>query len=298
MKNIQIIDRKTGKETFEKVLGEKALAFLYKDFFLSKIFLFLICKNIFFSKFYGFLQRRKFSKKKIKPFLREYEINIDEIEKNIESFSSFNDFFIRKLKPEFRPISSGESIAVLPADARYMVFQDIHISDGFYVKGKVFDLKTFLQDDNLAKRYSSGSMVIARLCPTDYHRFHFPFDCFASNTRLINGYLYSVNPIAIRKNIDIFSQNKRMITPLYSEKFKEVLFIEIGATNVGTIHQTYSPENFYKKGDEKGYFSFGGSTIILLFEKNTICFAKDMILNSKNKIETKANFGEVLGVSM
>lgn len=297
MTEIQIIDRKTGKVSFEKVFGEKALAFLYKDFFLSKVFLFLICKNSFFSRFYGFLQSRNFSKKHIDHFIKEYNINTDEIEKNIKDFSSFNDFFIRKLKPDFRPIATGENISVLPADARYMVFQDINISDGFYVKGKIFDLKSFLQDENLARRYSSGSMVIARLSPTDYHRFHFPFDCFASAPKLINGYLYSVNPIAIRKNIDIFSQNKRMITRLYSEKFKEVLFIEIGATNVGSIHQTFQEETFYKKGDEKGYFSFGGSTIILLFEKNTIRFADDILKNSTNKIETKANFGELLGFS-
>lgn len=297
MTDILIIDRQIGKETVEKVFGEKALSFLYNDSILSKIVLFFVSKNIFFSKFYGFLQRRKYSKKKIGPFVKEYEINTEELEKKIEEFSSFNDFFIRKLKDEIRPIVAGENVAALPADGRYMVFQNINLSDGFYVKGVSFDMATFLQDTTLAERYASGSMVIARLCPTDYHRFHFPFDSIPSESILINGYLYSVNPIAVRKNINIFSQNKRMKTRLKSKNFGEVLCIEVGATNVGSIHQSFLPGNFYKKGAEKGYFSFGGSTIILLFEENKIRFAEDLLLNSKKKIETKANFGGILGTS-
>ena len=296
-KNIQIIDRATGEITVEKVYGKKALAFLYSDTFFSKIFLVLLSKLPFFSRFYGFLQKRKFSKKKILPFIRQYDVKAEEFEKKIEEYKSFNDFFIRKLKKKARHIAEGEDVAVLPADGRYMVFQNINLSDGFYVKGAKFDLYSFLQDKSLAAKYHKGSMVIARLCPTDYHRFHFPFDCFAAQPRRINGYLYSVNPLAVRKNINIFSENKRVITLLETDNFADVLYIEVGATNVGSICMSFIPNTRNKKGEEKGYFALGGSSIVLLFEENKIKFDKDLIINSEKRIETKANFGQSLGIS-
>lgn len=298
MKDIQIIDRSTSNKEIEKVYGEKALAFLYSDHFLSNIFLVLISKLPFFSMFYGFLQKRKYSKSKISPFIKKYDINTAEFEKKVDQFTSFNDFFIRKLKEGVRPSSKSEDIAALPSDARYMVFQDINTVDGFYVKGKKFTLNDFLQDDTLANKYREGSMVIARLCPTDYHRFHFPVDCTVKSSKKINGYLYSVNPIAIRKNIEIYAENKREITVLETEKFGTVLYIEVGATNVGSIHRSFDVGSHYKKGEEKGYFSLGGSSVILLFEKNKIIFDEDLIANSMQKIETKALLGQSLGKSV
>jgi phosphatidylserine decarboxylase len=296
MSNIQVIDRNSGQLISEKIYGKKFLSFLYGKNFFSKIFLPVFSKLIFFSLFYGFLQKTKFSRHKILPFILNYHINTDELEKKVEEFSSFNDFFIRKLRPEARPINIKEEVAILPADGRYMVFENIDLVDGFYVKEKKFDLASFLQDEILAMRYQFGSMAIARLSPVDYHRFHFPFDCFAQEPKLINGYLYSVNPIAIKKNINIFSENKRVITILKTRAFGEVLYIEVGATNVGTIHQTFLPENFYKKGEEKGYFSLGGSSIVLLFQEKRIKFDRDLVRNSEKKVETRAFFGQSLGL--
>ena len=114
--------------------------------------------------------------------------------------------------------------------------------------------------------------------------------------KLINGTLYSVNPLALkRKGIRIFFQNKRVITELESEVFGKVLYVEIGATNVGSINQTFSVNEKQKKGEEKGFFGLGGSTIVLLFEKDRICFDDDLLKNSSQKIETKALFGQSLG---
>jgi phosphatidylserine decarboxylase len=165
------------------------------------------------------------------------------------------------------------------------------------VKGKKFDLATLLQDEELAAQYEEGSMVIARLCPMDYHRYHFPCDCYAGKTELINGWLYSVNPVAIKKNIDIFAENKRTLCELDSEKFGKVLFLEIGATCVGAIHQTYTPETQCAKGDEKGYFSFGGSSLILLFPPNSIQFDQDLLDATAAQIEVKCLVGQPMGVA-
>lgn len=295
MEKIIYIDRETGQKTEEKVYGQKALSFLYGKGFVAKFFsiffLPLFCKVPFISKFYGFLQKTKKSKKKIVPFIKKFEMDISEFKKDVPSFASFNDFFIRELKKEARPISNSK--AILPADARYLFFQDISKLDHFFVKDARFDLSSFLNSKELADEYDGASMVFARLCPTDYHRFHFPIDCTPGDTKLINGSLYSVNPIALKKDLSILWQNKRVLTFLQSGLFGQVLFLEIGATCVGTIHQTYTPGGFYKKGEEKGYFSFGGSSLVMLFKKGKISFDKDLL--DKDGCEIKALFGQSMG---
>ncbi len=138
-------------------------------------------------------------------------------------------------------------------------------------------------------------MAIVRLCPSDYHRFHFPCDGTPSKARLINGALYSVNPMALRKRISILAENKRMITEIDTERFGTILYIEIGATSVGTICQTFTPELRVEKGEEKGYFEFGGSCIVLLFERGRVEFDSDLIRNTELGFETRSNFGQSLG---
>ena len=299
MNEIVFLDRSTKKTLREKVYGEGFLKASYGEYFCSRLlqwlFLPYFAKHPFSSKFYGFLQKTSLSKCKIQPFIEEFEVDSSEFLDSVSSFRSFNDFFIRKLTPEARPIVSGKDVAILPADGRYLVYPNIEKSDGFLVKGKKFSLETFLQSKELADRYAKGSMVIARLCPSDYHRFHFPFNCMPSSSTLINGYLYSVNPIALKKNIDIFSENKREVTSLRTNQFGEVLFIEVGATNVGAIHQTFTPFEPYAKGDEKGYFSFGGSSLVLLFEPGTIQFDQDLIDASSDRIEVRGLMGQSLG---
>lgn len=294
--DIQYVERKSGEIQTEKIYGRRTLAFLYGNSFPNQVFSFFILPLLahipWFSRFYGYLQKRAKSAKKIAPFIAAYHIDTSEFVET--SFSSFNDFFIRKLKFEKRPIVS-DPIAALPADGRYLVFPNLKKTETFYIKGQRFDLGTFLADPVLTHRYAEGAMVIARLCPTDYHRFHFPCDGVPQKARLINGPLFSVNPIALRKNLSILWENKRMITEMETEQFGTIQYIEIGATCVGSIQQTYSPKSLAHKGDEKGYFEFGGSCLVLLFEKGAIIFDDDLVANSAKGLETRANFGESLG---
>jgi phosphatidylserine decarboxylase len=293
---VRVIDRESKKEEKEQICGEKFLKFLYGgNFGVSKIFLNFLSKFSFCSKFYGGLQRRKFSKRKILSFVEKYNIKTDELEKDLNEFKSFNDFFIRKLKENSRKIVSDQEICAMPVDGRYLVFQNIETEDGFYVKGKKFNLEKFLGDKELAKKYEKGSMVIARLCPLDYHRFHFPDNCRVKKSKVINGFLYSVNPIALRKNIEIFCENKRVLNVLETKNFKDVLYVAVGAMNVGSIVSTYGKNDFQKKGEEMGYFELGGSTIVMLFEENVIKFDENLLKNSKKRIETKAFLGGSLG---
>ncbi|MBS0629593.1 MAG: phosphatidylserine decarboxylase [Verrucomicrobia bacterium] len=295
MTDLYIIDRESGKKIEEKVPYKNALLFLYGDHPFAWLLRPLICNLPFVSKFFGSLQRCPRSAKHIAPFIEKYGIDATEFRDPIESYKCFNDFFIRKLKTSARYINDGNDIAILPADGRYLAFQDINHEEGIFVKGKKFSLEKLLGDKKLAHKYAQGSMVIIRLAPVDYHRFHFPCNCVPSEAKLIKGPLYSVNPIALRKNIDILTENKRMITRLKTAHFGTMLFIEVGATYVGSIHQTYEPEKHYAKGDEKGYFAFGGSSIILLFEPFRIQLDQDLIANTHQGFETLGKLGQTLG---
>ncbi len=281
----EVIDRRSGKRFFEEVYGERAVAFLYGESWLSRSFgrliLRLIFKNPLLSVLYGRMQRSRLSKRKVAPFIKKYRVDPSEFEKT--DFTSFNDFFIRKLKEEARPIA--ESDATFPADGRYLFFPKIEDTHAFFVKGQRFSLQAFLRSSRLASQYEGGSMVIGRLCPTDYHRFHFPADGIPSESFCINGWLASVNPVAIRQNMSIFWENRRCVTHLQTPHFGRILMVEVGALCVGKIHQTYVANKRICKGDEKGYFSFGGSAIVLLFEPGAIAFDPDLVAASGEGLE-------------
>ena len=232
---------------------------------------------------------------RIAPFIKEYELDASEFVRSVDEFANFNEFFFRRLKPEARPIDSNAESVVFPADGRHLCVPDLSQCDGLFVKGEMFGLRQLLNDDALAEQYASGSLLLSRLCPVDYHRFHFPAAGVPGATRLINGPLYSVNPIALRQNIQILATNKRCLTRLQTEAFGEVLLLEIGATCVGSICQTFHPGLPVNKGDEKGYFRFGGSSTMTIFEPNRIRFDEDLIENSRHQRELYARIGDHMG---
>lgn len=281
-------DRQTGETRQETIYFESMLRFLYETSF-GRLCARIIAFNPWISYLYGKLQSLSFTKRKIEPFVKKFELDESEFEKPLHAYCSFNDFFTRKLKPESRPLANS---IILPADGRYLCYQNIEQCENFLVKGKQFALTHLLRDETLAETYKTGSMIIARLCPADYHRFHFPCDCVPSEAHLINGPLYSVNPLAIKEHFEWLIENKRMLTRLKTDDYGEILFIEIGATCVGSIHQTYIPGKQYKKGDEKGYFSFGGSSVILLFQPGTIQIDSNLLINSSQNFETLCLLGQ------
>lgn len=299
MDHILYIDRKTGQKMTEKVYKGKAVSLLYGHSWLSLLLrpwlLPLLSRWPLFSRIYGHFQKHSSSIKRIQPFIDAFDIDSSEFLEPAGHFRSFNDFFIRKLKPEARPIDQNPAAAVIPADGRYYFFENIEKSAGFAVKGEKFDLKTLLLNEQLAAEYRDASMMMARLCPSDYHRFHFPCECIPGPTHLINGFLYSVNPLAIKQNIHIFSQNKRTRCELQTEAFGKVLYLEVGATNVGSIRETYTPFQKQAKGAEKGYFEFGGSALILLFAKGTIRFDQDLLKATEEGFEIRCLLGQQMG---
>ena len=177
-----------------------------------------------------------------------------------------------------------------------MAYADISNSD-FIIKGYRFDISSFLNNAKLSQNYLDGTLVIIRLAPPDYHRFHFPISGKVSPVTRIDGDYYSVNPLALRKMTEILCLNKREFTIVTNPLFGDVIMAEVGATMVGSIVQTYTG-NTVNKGEEKGYFKFGGSTVVLLFEKNKIRIDDDLLINTLRGYETAIKEGERIGVSM
>jgi phosphatidylserine decarboxylase len=299
MSNIIYIDRQTGQKHTEKVYKEWALRFLYGDSWLSRFLRPWLLPSLtqwpWFSHLYGRLQKRSSSALKIQPFIEKFEIDSSEFLDPVSTYQSFNDFFIRKLKPEVRPINPDPCVAVIPADGRYYFYADITQCSGFIVKGQKFELEALLGESSLAKEFEGGSLVLARLCPSDYHRFHFPCDCLPGSTKMINGWLHSVNPLAVKRNIHILTQNKRTLCELQTSRFGRILYMEVGATNVGSIQETYQPGQWQSKGAEKGYFEFGGSALVLLFAKNTIEFDQDLLAATEKGLEVRCLLGQSMG---
>jgi len=288
--SIQYYERESGQIKTEKVAGEKWLVWLYYNP-IGEATLWTLAKRKLVSSMYGNMMDRTTSAKKIHPFIEEFDIDMSIAQK--QEFVNFNDFFTRKLKDYARPIDTSSTIVVSPADGKILAYANISNSD-FIIKGYRFDVSSFLDNPVLAQKYNDGALLIIRLAPVDYHRFHFPVGGNISPNKKIDGDYYSVNPYALRKKAEIFCLNKREYNIISNPLFGDVVMAEVGATMVGSIEQTYKG-SYVNKGEEKGYFIFGGSTVVLLFEKNKIHIDEDLLINTSKGYETTVKMGERIG---
>jgi phosphatidylserine decarboxylase len=293
---IRFFNRYTGQIEVEQIYGEPFMRWTYGTR-MGKLALHALAKRALFARWYGWRMNRAASSRRVAPFIQRYGVDAAEFVDTPESFKSFNEFFYRKLKSHARPIDPDPNSVVFPADGRHLGFQDISKMEGIFVKGQTLDLQSLLNNGALARQFASGSMVMSRLCPTDYHRFHFPVAGIPEKPVIINGPLYSVSPIALRENIRYLSQNKRALCAIRTENVGTVLMLEIGATNVGSIVYTFVPGQPVQKGAEKGYFKFGGSSMITLFEPNTVQLAADLLEQSRQNRELYARVGDRMGVA-
>lgn len=291
---MEIFNRYTQKLETEHTPCAKWLKFLYKTIF-GRILLHLFIKRAWVSRLIGVLMNRSSSKDRIGSFCKSYHIDITEFEKELEDYKNFNDFFYRKLKPGARVFNNDPHSAYFPADARHLGFQNIDATQNFFIKGSKFNLNTLLGNKALAEYFQGGSCVISRLAPVDYHRFHFPCNGIPQKSQTIRGPLFSVHPLALARSLKILGENKRCVTFLESEIFGKVALIEIGATCVGSIQQTYIPGKPIVAGEEKGFFAFGGSTVITLFQYKRIVLAEDLLHYSQQGIELYAHVGDFMG---
>ncbi|HEX9061109.1 MAG TPA: phosphatidylserine decarboxylase [Clostridia bacterium] len=291
---IKFYNRKAKKYDTEKVAGAKYLEWTYSSP-VGMMLLELIIKKKLFSRIYGSFCDSKLSKKKIQAFISEFGIDMSICEKKPDDFQSFNDFFFRKLTSEARPIDSVPDSLVSPGDGKLMAYENIDLNKLVQIKGYTYSFDKLIDDQSIASKFSEGTCLILRLCPTDYHRYHFIDDGICEETKKIKGDYYSVNPIALKAVTEVFCKNKREWSIFHSDNFGDVLYIEVGATCVGSIVQTYAPGRSVKKGDEKGYFKFGGSTTILFFEKGKVKIDEDIIDQTNKGYETSVVMGEKIG---
>jgi len=294
MAKIKFIERSTGQLIEEDVPGGGVLNFLYGGNPLGKLSLFVMFRRKYFTSLFGKYIDSPRSKKGVIKFIEKFNIDMNDYQDEVSSFNTFNEFFYRKVKPSARPIGQG---IISPADGRILAFPKISDTSRFFIKGSEFNLDSFLGNQSLADKYKDGAMLIVRLAPVDYHRFHFPIEGVASATTKIKGAYYSVSPMALRKSLEIFCENKREYCTVQTESQGEVLVCDVGATLTAGIHQTYSANSKVEKGEEKGYFSFGGSTLVVLFEKGQMSFSEDLIKNTEEGLETWLKMGETIGNS-
>jgi phosphatidylserine decarboxylase len=294
---IPYYNRVTRKIENEQVYGGAYLNWAYQNrlgFFLTDH---LFSKR-WLSRIFGAIEDSSFSRSKIKPFVHRYDIRMEDFEE--VAYSCFNDFFIRRFKPGVRSFSSSEKDFCAGAEARYLVFPDLKPRQKFKVKGIEVDLEELLQDAGLAREFEGGCLILARLCPVDYHRFHFPLSGLLTRHYRIPGGLHSVNPVAIEAAPRVFLENERQVAIMEHPKFGRSAMIEVGALGVGKIVQSSYSERTplphkFDKGLEKGYFLFGGSTVIWLLQKGKIKLSQDLLEHSSKGLETWVPLGQSLG---
>ncbi|KAJ8088230.1 phosphatidylserine decarboxylase [Marasmius tenuissimus] len=242
------------------------------------------------------------SVKDIPSFIAFHGLNMNEVAEPPESFKTFNQFFYRKLKPGARPVETPEDPyrLVSAADCRMMAFESVNDATRLWIKGREFTVSRLLGDayKDQAERYNGGALAIFRLAPQDYHRFHSPVDGTIGPMSYISGEYYTVNPQAIRTALDVFGENARKIVPIDSPQFGRVMAVCVGAMMVGTIQTTVEEGQFIKRGEEFGYFAFGGSTIVLLFEPGAVQWDEDLLINGKASLETLVRVGMGVGTGL
>ncbi len=293
---IIVHDRYTQSSFEEAVYGEGALRFAYATL-AGRVMTRLLFARAFVSRLFGWYMRLPGSRSRILPFIRQYGLDPNEFARPPESFTSFNDFFCRELRVGARPVDASPESVVFPADGRHFGWQVLGEETGVFVKGQRWDLTQLLGGDKeLARQFSGGTMVLSRLCPVDYHHFHFPVAGVVESPRWHGNKLFSVSPIALRRNLSLLWSNKRALTLIRGEGYGLCCFIEIGATNVGSIkHRPRPRDGYVNKGDPKGWFEFGGSSVITLFEKGRVRLSEDLLENTARGVELYARVGDQMG---
>ncbi|CAM0139862.1 unnamed protein product [Umbelopsis sp. WA50703] len=237
----------------------------------------------------------------IPGFIQHYGLDMSQYEKpDPKDYANFNDFFARKIKPERRPVASAQddSIITSAADCRLVVFPTVSKATELWIKGKKFTLGTLFQNDELAKDYEDGSVAIFRLAPQDYHRYHAPAACTVETINEIPGTYYTVNPCAVKEDLNVFTENHRCVATLkHNPDGKKFAMVFVGALLVGTIVNTNAakPGDSVQKGEEMGYFQYGGSTVIAVFPKGQVTWDDDLLKNSEQPVETIVKMGDHVG---
>lgn len=245
------------------------------------------------SKAAGWVLSTKASRVLIGPFVRKNGIDMSQFLPG--PYESYNAFFCRPIRPELRPVDMDPRHLISPCDSKLTALP-IGPDARFVLKDTPYTLDSLLRDPGLAARFEGGWALIFRLCVDDYHRYCY-MDSGSKETNIfLPGVLHTVNPIA-NDVYPIYKENSRAYTLIHSDSFGTLVQMEVGALLVGRIVNHHGAA-MVTRGQEKGYFQFGGSTVVVLLEKNRAVIDPDILRNSQENIETIVRMGEKIGTSI
>lgn len=272
----------------EENFQDKLLKKLYTTVWGRMIIKPLTCP--WFSKLCGRFLDSRFSRWLIQPFIRWNRMDMSPYKD--QSYHSYNAFFTRQIRKSRRPIDGREEILISPCDGKVSAYS-LDEDAAFAVKNSIYSVRHLVESKQLAKRFLGGYAIVIRLSVDDYHHYCYPASGYRSRSYYIPGKFHTVNPIAV-ESVPVFKQNTREYTLLKTSKFGTILQMEVGALMVGKICNQLE-EGRVKKGQEKGHFEFGGSTVILLIQKNKIALREEFLRNTRRGMETKIQMGQELG---
>jgi phosphatidylserine decarboxylase len=286
---IQFWNRRQGRMETEDVYGGELVNFLYGNsvgaFFTEH---FLVGKVV--SRLYGALQSSSLTGRKVAPFVKRFGVDASSFEPG--PFRTFNDFFIRKFRPGKRAFPPQPEVMGAFAEARYFGFSRLDAEAILPIKGLGLLAGDVLGQTPGHERFQGGPCLLARLCPVDYHRFHYPDSGKVAHYHVETGKLHSVNPAALRRRPDLFLGNERQVSLLQTKNFGLLAYVEVGALCVGKIVQTRPLERPFERGDEKGYFLFGGSTVIVYGEPGAWEPSSDILEHTRQGHEVLVELGQ------
>ena len=286
---VKIYDRKNKKHIIEKESGNKILNFLYNNS-LGRIIL-KLAVNPTISKISGIYNDSKISRKKINKFIKTNNIDMNDFIK--EEYENFNDFFIRKIKENKRPFLSNKNNFISPADSKltvYKITDDLKLT----IKGSTYKLNDLINNEEDLKEYKNGHCLVFRLSVDDYHHYCYPDSGTLLKKNFIKGKLHTVRSIS--SEYEIYKTNQREYSILKTDNFDEIIYIEVGALMVGKI--VNSDKEKFNKGEEKGYFKLGGSTIVILVKDNIMAIDEDILEQSKDDIEVLVKYREKIATKI
>ena len=246
----------------------------------------------FVSRTAGVFMDSPFSVPFIRKFIKKHKLDTSDYV--MKGFNSYNEFFTRKIKPGKRIIDYHADHLISPCDSKLSVYR-VSRDSIFKIKNSLYRVSDLLANEFLSRRYEGGYCFIYRLEVDDYHRYCYIDDGSKTENVFIQGEFHTVNPIALR-HYNIYKRNSREYTVLHTDNFGDVVHMEVGALMVGRICNHHG-EHYFVKGEEKGLFKFGGSTIVQLFEKNTVRPDYDIIKNTREGFETIVHYGEKVGTA-
>lgn len=286
-------NRETGRLEDEAIFGEGFVRFAYDNAVGRLLTSGLLVRGPF-SKAYGAYQSTRWSARAVPKFIRRFGIRIEEYEDR--PFGSFNDFFTRRFRPGARPFAPRPAFPAF-AEGRYFAYEALSEATRFPIKGMVLDATSLLGDVAMARAFAGGPAFVARLCPTDYHRFHYPDAGKVLERRRVAGPLHSVALVALRRKPDVLCTNERRVAILETETLGKLAYVEVGALCVGKIVETDPSRDTFSRGDEKGYFHFGGSTVVVLGEPGRFRPDPDLLEKTREGFETFIRLGERIGTA-